>query len=77
MAEEDQTALLGHQNSSITSHYSTAEPYQLVEPKQGISNRLTRISADDPDEEAGIVGKPKVTRKVTENFLRSLAIRPK
>ena len=29
------------------------------------ANRLTRTSADDPEEEAGITGKPKVTRTVT------------
>ena len=67
VTEEDRKALLGHKNGSIPSHYSAAELDQLIEAasKQGISNRLTRTSADDPEEEAGVAGKPKVTRKVT------------
>lgn len=37
VTEEDRKALLGHKNSSITSHYSAAELNQLIEAASKVS----------------------------------------
>ncbi|WP_338050271.1 tyrosine-type recombinase/integrase [Pseudomonas typographi] len=44
VTEEDRTALLGHKNGSVTSHYSTAELGQLIE----IANKVSATDSRGP-----------------------------